>query len=145
MWAGPTTVAPLRASPSAISRPSPRPAPVTTATRPVRDGCIVSHSFWLGAGRLPNLGAGRHVAEMRHDLLGEGAQGLLRAGWIDQQHVIDATRFELLQARDDLFGRSEQGGFFAREIGIGVRADILVPLRARSTRQAADRLQHVCP
>src|SRR5215467_2407789 len=82
---------------------------------------------------------------MRHDLLGESAKSLLRAGRIDQQDVIDATGFKLLQARDDLFGRSEQGGFFAREVGVGVRADILVALRARSTRQAADRLQHVRP
>src|SRR5215468_10366403 len=108
IWAGPTTVAPWRASPSAISRPSPRPAPVTTATRAVRDGCIVSPSCWLGAGPLLNMGTGRRVTEMRHDLLGERLQGLLGAGRINQQHVVDPTGLEFLQARDDLLGRSEQ-------------------------------------
>src|SRR5262245_8951756 len=141
--AGPTTVAPARASPSAMPRPRPRPAPVTMATRPVRELSIMELPAGLRVGRLLKARAGWRVGELRHDLLGERAQSLLRAGRVDQQHVVDPAGLQLLEARDDLLGRSQQRRLFAGEIGVGVRADVLIAFGTRPARQTADGLQHL--
>src|SRR5205085_1641119 len=68
-----TVLAPARASPNAMARPSPDVPPTTTATRPVKSVMFSAMLFTCSAGWLSRLGSrSRHALKTLggHDLFG---------------------------------------------------------------------------
>src|ERR1700751_2793982 len=88
-----------------------------------------------------DLGEGqRLLVEGGHDFPGKGATAGDRGPGGGKQYVLDATRLEPLQLRDDLLRRAEQWRIVEHE-RILIFLDVRITLRAGTAGQVADILQ----
>src|SRR5437660_991926 len=70
---------------------------------------------------------------------------MLRAGRVDQQHVLNATGLETLEPCDDLIRRAEQSRVLAGDVDIGKARWIVIALGAGAAGQAADSRENLLP